>query len=108
MPVLDITMSGPIFMSRVPPPRISPPRISPLPLADGLGEGMGIFICEWSGVACGFGEDDGIDIPGMFMSILGDAPGDGDGMGMFMSIVCWGEACGFGEAVGRAMPGIFI
>jgi hypothetical protein len=49
---------------------------------------MGIFICEWPGVACGFGEDDGIDIPGMFMSILGDAPGDGDGMGMFLSIVC--------------------
>ena len=44
----------------------------------------------------------------MFISIFGEAPGDGEGIGMFISIFCCGEALGFGEAVGICMPGIFI
>jgi len=93
MRVFDITMSGPI-------------RISPAGLAEGLGDGMGIFILEWSGVDCGFGEGDGICIPGIVVSVFGDAPGDGDGMGISM-VCCW-EVCGLGEATGDCIPGMFI
>jgi len=100
MRVFDITMSGPI-------------RISPAELADGLGEGMGIFIFEWSGVDCGFGEGDGICIPGIVVSIFGDAPGDGDGMGMFIFTggvgrVVGAEVLGALSVFGIFMPGMFI
>ena len=47
-------------------------------------------------------------MPGMFISIFGEALGDGDGIGMFISIFCCGEDWGFGEAAGICMPGIFI
>jgi hypothetical protein len=93
MPVLDITMSGPIFVSVV---------------GLGLDDGMDMFILEGSGVDCGFGEGDGICMPGIVVSIFGDAPGDGDGMGMFISIVCCGEDRGLGEAAGVCIPGMFI
>ena len=54
------------------------------------------------------GDDVGICMPGIFISIFGEAPGDGDGIGIFISIFCCGEAWGLGEAVGICMPGIFI
>ena len=44
----------------------------------------------------------------MFICICGEAPGDGLGIGMFISILSCGDACGFGEAVGICMPGMFI
>ena len=47
-------------------------------------------------------------MPGIFISVFGEAPGDGDGIGMFISIFCCGEACGLGDAVGICIPGMFI
>ena len=35
-------------------------------------------------------------------------PGEGLGIGMFMSIFCWGRACEFGDADGVCIPGMFI
>ncbi len=62
------------------------PGICPIGLAEGLAEGMGIFISIF----------------------WGDAPGDALGIGMFISILGCGEACGFGDAVGICIPGMFI
>lgn len=58
----------------------------------------------------GFGDADGICLPGIFISIFGEAPGDGLGIciGIFISIFCCGDACAFGEADGICMPGMFI
>jgi hypothetical protein len=46
-------------------------------------------------------------IPGIFIC-SGDDPGDAEGIGMFISIFCWGDACGFGEDEGIRIPDIFI
>jgi hypothetical protein len=77
-----ITSSGPMFMF-IPP--MSVPGIRPIGLADGLAEGIGIFIFI-SGEADGPGEA-GICIPGIFICACGDDDGD---------------------ACGSCMPGIFI
>src|SRR6266496_3562273 len=80
-----ITINGPIFMFI---PLMSMPGIWPMGLADGLAEGIGMFISIFcSGEACGFGEAVGICIPGMFICVFGDTEG---------------EDCGI------CIPGIFI
>src|SRR6266705_2066149 len=78
-----ITINGPLFIFI---PLVSMPGICPIGLAEGLAEGMGIFISIF----------------------WGDAPGDALGIGMFISILGCGEACGFGDAVGICIPGMFI
>src|SRR5712691_9730767 len=80
----DITSSSPMSGELI-PGMPSMPFIPPIAPGDGLAAGMGIFIfC--SGEACGFGEADGICMPGMFICVCGDAEGDACGIripGMF-------------------------
>src|SRR5512138_2779666 len=76
-----ITISGPMFIL----PFMSMPGISRIGLAEGLAEGIGIFMSIFGfGEACGFGDGVGICIPGMFICIFGD----GSAAGMFISIFC--------------------
>jgi len=81
---------------------------------DGLAPGIGIFISIFGcGEACGFGDADGICIPGMFISIFcGDADGDGLVCGIFIPgmFICCGEGLGVGDflVAGIFIPGIFI
>ena len=100
-----ITTNGPMFIF-VPP--ISIPGMGAIGLADGLAEGIGMFICVW-GEAKGVGEADGLCIPGisLFISGLGDAEGVGEVAGICifgMSFVFSGEAAGegVGDGVGLA------
>jgi hypothetical protein len=77
-----------------------------VPAGDGLAAGIGIFIfC--SGEDCGFGEAEGVCMPGMFICGCGDDEGEGCGVctpGMF---IC---GCGDdeGEGCGVCTPGMFI
>jgi len=66
---------------------------------------ISIFGC---GEACGFGDADGICIPGIFICDGGEAEGVALGMpGMFISIFC-GDADGDGLVCGILIPGMFI
>src|SRR2546429_8128683 len=72
-----------------------------------------MFICIcFCGEACGFGDADGICMPGIFISILcGDAEGDGLVCGIFIPgmFIC-GEGLVVGDVLvaGIFIPGIFI
>ena len=120
----EITNSDPVFVGPMPGIPSMPfiPLMSP---GEGLAIGIGMSIfCP--GEVCGFGEADGICMPGIFICVCGEAEGDACRIcipGMFICICgdADGEACGicipgificFGEAEGGAcgicMPGMFI
>src|SRR5690349_5643292 len=77
-----MTSNGPmsIFMPPISIPGIFIPGICPTGLAEGLAEGIGMFICS------------------------GEAEGDAEGIGMLC--VC-GVGVGVGDPAGICMPGIF-
>jgi len=102
-----ISISGPRFIF-IPP--ISIPGIGAIGLAEGLAEGIGMFICV-CGEARGVGEADGLCIPGMsiFISGVGDAGGVGEAVGICkpgMSFIFFGEAAGegVGDGDGLGLP----
>src|SRR6266852_2894354 len=117
----DITSNGPMFIEPIPGMPSMPfiPLIAP---GEGLAPGIGMLIfC--SGEPCGFGEADGICMPGIFICICGDAEGEAAGIcipGM-LPMSCFFAVClffpaflffrgvafdlGFGFAL--LIPGIF-
>src|SRR5712692_6974972 len=127
----DITSNGPMFIEAI-PGMPSMPFIPPIAPGDGLAPGIGMLIfC--SGEPCGFGEADGICMPGIFICICGgeeggvaDCFGDDKGLaGIFipgMFIWIWGDAEGEGilsifggsaflrrgRTLRRCIPGIAI
>src|SRR6266404_5677862 len=80
MSLPDITINGPMFIEPMPDVP-SMPGIAPIGLADGLDDGIGMFMSIFcSGEACGFGDADGICMPGIFICVCGDAEGDACGI----------------------------
>src|SRR6267154_5741834 len=64
-----ITNSGPIFIEPI-PCLFSVPGMFPIAPGEGLAPGVGMFISIFCGEAFGFGEADGICMPGIFISIF--------------------------------------
>ena len=81
---------------------MSIPDICDIGLADGLADGIGIFIC--SGDALGVGDAAGICIPGMFICICGEAEGVGDACGICIPGIIF-AGVGDGDAFGVAGVG---
>src|SRR5438876_5288549 len=100
-----MTINGPMFIEPV-PGMFFMPFIPPISPGKGPAIGIGIFIfC--SGEACGFGEEVGTCIPGIFTCVCGDGEGDAWGgriPGIFICVSGDGE----GEAWGICIPGMFI
>ena len=72
-----------------------------------MAAGMGILIfCS----VAGFGEAEGICMPGMFVSVCGDAAGEA--CGICIPGICCGEDCGAADCLGaddcagRFIPGM--